>query len=187
MEPPCAAPVENERDRVPIGRCQPPDNPGPRRSASCHRSGEVGRLFGPEGRRIISRSGPLSGEVVYRLSDWPLRSMLMRRSRSAAAAARARGVASWRRSTVVAARFSSVLFTRGVDEFAELASTSDCAGRVGLPTQRCGHRVDRRPVLAIEVGTVLVGIESLVVRCGCGWLPVREWRRRRAGGCWCGR
>ena len=39
-------------------RPDPRDNPGPKRSASRHRSGEVGRLFGLEGHRIISRSRP---------------------------------------------------------------------------------------------------------------------------------
>lgn len=55
--------------------------------------------------------------------------------------------------------FSSALFTRAVDQFAELATTGDCADHVGLPSQRSSNGITRRPVLATEGGAVLVGIE----------------------------
>ena len=44
--------------------------------------------------------------------------------------------------------FSSTLFTRAVDQFAELAKTGDCAGCVGLLVQRGSNGITRRPVLA---------------------------------------
>src|SRR5690606_19873967 len=100
---------------------------------------------------------------VYRLSDRPLRSMLMRRSRSAASAAREEGMfvgagpspsLSW----------SSGLFDGAVDEVAEVAPACDRTGRIGLPVQRGSNGITRQPVLVVACGSVLVGIERW--RCG---------------------
>jgi hypothetical protein len=76
-----------------------------------------------------------------------------------ASAAREEGNVRRGRAVDVVALVSSGPFNGAVDEAAELASSCDCAGGIGLPFQSGSNGITRRPVRVVACESVLVGIE----------------------------